>query len=123
MIFFQFGSTPGKQRSGRKNVIVEKDLLLDLFTVCKFGGCGAAIDRDDVTMTTIGAAVSIRAVCCNSHENTWHSSSRVGESKKKMFRINIELASYVVLCGLDISQVSDICSLNVIHTITNAGAQ
>ena len=88
-----------------KHVIVDKELLLELFKVCRIGGCGAAIDRDDVTMTTKGAAISVRAVCCNSHETNWQSSTRVGESKRKIFRINIELASYVVLCGLDISQV------------------
>ena len=105
-LFFQFGSTPGtKQFGAKQHAIVDKTLLLDLFRVCRIGGCGAAIDPDDVTMTTRGAAISVRAVCCNSHETNWNSSTKVGESKRKMFRINIELVSYVVLCGLDINQV------------------
>ena len=79
-----------------------------LFTVCKYPECGAIVDRDDIKMSTIGAAVTIKATCANSHEYKWDSSTKVGESKRQMFRINIELASYVVLCGLDISQVSRI---------------
>ena len=89
-----------------RRVIVEKDLLLELFTVCRFSGCHAAIDPDDVKVTKKGAAITVRTVCGNSHDSEWHSSSRVGQGKKKMLKINIELASYIVLCGLDISQVS-----------------
>ena len=99
-------STPEPEaKDSVKRVIVEKDLLLNLFTVCNHPGCGTLIDRDDIQVITKGAAVSIRAICSNSHENKWDSSSKVGESKKQMFLINILLAAYVVLCGLDISQV------------------
>ena len=99
-------STPEPEaKESVKRVIVEKDLLLNLFTVCNHPGCGSFIDRDDVQVITKGAAVSIRTICANFHEYKWDSSSKVGESNKQMFLINILLAAYVVLCGLDISQV------------------
>ena len=88
-------------------MIVEKELLRDLFTVCNHPGCGCVIDRDDILMSTIGAAIIITVTCDNSHNLKWSSSGKVGEGKKRMFLINILLASYVLLCGLNISQVSD----------------
>ena len=106
LFFPQVMSTPETEtKESVKRVIVEKDLLINLFKVCKTPGCGSVIDRDDIQVTTKGAAVSIRAICSKSHEHKWDSSSKVGESKKQMFLINIILAVYVVLCGLDISQV------------------
>ena len=84
---------------------MDKDLLLTLFSVCNKQGCGVHVDRDDIRMTARGGAVSIVAPCSNSHEFKWSSSPKVGVARKQMFKIKVELASYVVLCGLDISQV------------------
>ena len=103
---FQELSTPEEAAPRVKRVIVEKELLLNLFTVCNHPGCGCAIDRDDVQMCTVGAAIIITATCDNSHTFKWSSSTKVGDGKKRMFLINILLASYVVLCGLNIAQVS-----------------
>jgi hypothetical protein len=90
-----------------KRVIVEKELLLDLFTVCNVTGCGCVTDRDDVQMSTVGAAVIITVTCTNSHTFKWSSSPKVGDvPRKQMFLINILLASYALVCGLDIGQVS-----------------
>ena len=107
-----------------KRVIVEKELLLDLFTVCNHPGCGCTIDRDDVQMSTVGAAIIITVTCDNSHNFKWRSSAKVGDGKKRMFLINILLASYVVLCGLNIAQVSNklamtpsFVEISEIHTI------
>merc|ERR1719508_641801 len=62
-------STPEPEaKESVKRVIVEKDLLLNLFTVCNHPGCGSFIDRDDVQVITKGAAVSIRTICANFHE-------------------------------------------------------
>ena len=86
-------------------MIVDKDLLLMLFSTCQIPGCGSLVDKDDLKIKVEGAAVSIEATCVKSHEYKWSSSTKVGEHRRQMFRVNIELASYVVLCGLDISQV------------------
>ena len=89
----------------RTKVIIEKKLLLSLFSICNHYQCGALVDGEDIQVKTIGAAISIVATCANSHEFKWDSSLTVGKSKSQIFRVNIELASYVVLCGLDITQV------------------
>ena len=99
-----------------KRIIVETDLLLELFSVCKHPGCGSAIDRDNIQVKTTGAAVGINATCNNSHENTWSSSSKVGEGKKQSNLINIEMAAYTLFSGLNISQVS----LNIIRRLNSS---
>ena len=87
-------------------VIVETDLLLELFSVCKYPGCGCAVDSENIQVTRIGAALRVKATCNDSHENVWSSSSKVGEGKKQMYLINILLAVYTLLSGLNIAQVS-----------------
>ena len=98
-------SSPEDTRPQAERVIVEKELLLDLFRVCTVPGCGGAIDPDDVHMVSVGAAINITATCTQSHTYKWSSSSKVGQGRKQMFTINILLATYVLLCGLNISQV------------------
>ena len=99
--------TPKTKEScnSRSKVIVEKEMLLSLFSTCRHDQCGAVVDREDIQVKTVGAAISIVATCANSHEFKWDSSPTVGKSKRQIFCVNIELASYVVLCGLDITQV------------------
>jgi len=98
-------SSPEVPLPNKKRVIVEKDLLLKLFQVCNVPGCGSLVDEDDIKMTTLAAAVSVTATCCNSHTYHWSTSTKVGEGKKQKFLINVLLASYTLLCGLNISQV------------------
>ena len=63
------------------------------------------VDRDDVRIISSGAAVTVHAKCLDYHNFVWSSSSKVGEAKQQMFLINIIMAVFIVLCGLDISQV------------------
>ena len=88
-----------------ERVIVDKKLLLELFEVCQHPGCGCLVDRDDVKMHTVGAAISISATCTNSHTFKWSSSAKVGHGRRVMFVINIIVACYVLLCGLNIERV------------------
>ena len=39
-------------------MITETELLLDLFRVCNEVGCGSITDRDDIKLSTVGAAVT-----------------------------------------------------------------
>ena len=89
----------------KKRVITETELLLDLFRVCNVVGCGSITDRDDIKLSTVGAAVIIEATCLNNHTYKWSSSPKVGCGRKQMFLINILLATYSLVCGLDIGQV------------------
>jgi hypothetical protein len=91
----------------KERVIVEKEALLKLFKVCSFPSCGSVVDPDDVTVHTVGAAITVTATCLqNNHEQTWSSSNTVGEGRNKMFTINVLLAAFTLFCGLNISQVS-----------------
>ena len=63
------------------------------------------VDRDDIKVTSIGAEVTVQSLCADSYHFIWNSSAKVGESMHQMFLINIIMAAYIVLCGLDISQV------------------
>ena len=91
----------------KERVIVDKAALLKLFRVCSVPACGSVVDPDHVTVHTVGAGMTVTATCLqHQHETTWTSSSTVCEGRKKLFVINILLASYTLFCGLNISQVS-----------------
>ena len=84
---------------------MDKDLLLGLFRICNHDGCGCIVDSDDVNVTTVGAALIITATCANSHAFKWCSSPKIGQGKRQMFVVNIVIACYVLLCGLNIDRV------------------
>ena len=63
------------------------------------------MDRSNINILSIGAAVRVKVLCNASHDFTWDSSSQVGEGKKKCFIINLYLAMFTLFTGLNISQV------------------
>ena len=87
-------------------VIVDKPALLELFKVCSVPNCGSIVDPADVQIHTVGAAITVKSVCLqNQHQQKWSSSATVAEGRKRLFVINILLAAYTLLCGLNISEV------------------
>ena len=86
--------------------IVEKTSLQRLFRFCSVEKCGSIIDQEDVTFHKKGAAVVVKYTCLNHHEQSWSSSSSVGEGHHRFFVINILLAAFTLFCGLNISQAS-----------------
>ena len=104
---FQEPATQFLQDDLGKRVIVERDLLLKLFSVCKYPGCGCAVDSENVKVTRVGAALKVKTTCNDSHDYFWVSSSKVGQGKKQMYLINILLAVFTLLSGLNIAQVSN----------------
>ena len=86
--------------------IVDKSSLLQLFRFCSVEGCGSIIDQEDITFHEVGAAVVVKYTCLQHHEQSWSSSSSVGEGHNKLYVINILLASFTLFCGLNLSQVS-----------------
>ena len=94
-----------------ERIVVDKPSILELFRVCSEPHCGSIIDQEDVLILTVGAAVTVKTACLqNHHQQTWSSSTAVGEGHKRQFVINILLAAYTLFCGLNISQVSEIIS-------------
>ena len=90
-----------------ERIVVDKPSLLELFRVCSEPHCGSIIDQEDVSIITVGAAITVKTTCLqNHHQQTWSSSTTVGEGHKRQFVINILLAAYTLFCGLNISQVS-----------------
>ena len=100
-------ATQSQQDDLGTRVIVETDLLLELFSVCKYPGCGCAVDSENIKVTRVGAALKVKATCNDSHDYLWSSSSKVGQGKNQMYLINILLAVYTLLSGLNIAQVSN----------------
>ena len=86
--------------------IVDKSALLQLFRFCSVEGCGSIIDQEDITFHEVGAAVVVKCTCLQNHEQSWSSSSSVGEGHHQLYVINILLASFTLFCGLNMSQVS-----------------
>ena len=103
---FQDGTSESRADTFPKRVIVDTDLLRELFSVCRHPGCNSAIDRDNIRVKTTGAAIRMDGICNNSHDNTWSSSKKVGEGKKKYNVVNVEMASYTLFTRLNISQVN-----------------
>ena len=86
--------------------IVEKTALVRLFRFCSVENCRSLIDPEDVTFHKKGAAVVVKYTCLNHHDQSWSSSSSVGEGHHRFFVINILLAAFTLFCGLNISQAS-----------------
>ena len=80
--------------------------MLELLSVCMHPGCGYPTDKEDIYVSMTGAAMTVNATCFNGHSFKWNSSTEVGQGKRKKFLINILLATYALLCGLNIGQVS-----------------
>ena len=102
-------------------VLVDKPALLDLFRVCSVPNCGSIVNPADVHINTVGAAMTVKSECLqNNHQQTWSSSATVAEGRKRLFVINILLAAYTLLCGLNISEVSIaiLCTHFVIINLT-----
>ena len=76
-------------------LVVEEDLLLQLFTVCRHANCGSAIDPAEVTLVRTGAALQISATCNNNHSQEWSSSASIGHGNSKLFVINVLLVSNI----------------------------
>lgn len=101
---------PDEPILGRERVIVEKDLLRKLLGVCNHPNCGSAVDDGDIEEYTVGAAVCYKVTCANNHEFKWETSAKIGKDpngKSQLFTINVYLATLVLVCGLNISQVAE----------------
>ena len=79
---------------------------MELFSTCNHPGCGIGVEREDIRITTVGAAMNVTATCMRNHVYKWSTSSTVGEGKRQKYLINILLAAYSLLCGLNFGQVS-----------------
>ena len=83
------------------------DLLLKLLSVCHVAGCGELADEEEIKMCSTGGAISFEATCLKNHKFRWSTSSQLGEKNKKMFKINVDIASYVVLCGMNMAHINE----------------
>ena len=51
-------------------------------------------------MVLAGASLSVTYVCETGHRNFWCSSPKINQKKRKVARINIEMAGYLFLSGM-----------------------
>ena len=51
-------------------------------------------------MVLAGASLSVSYVCEVGHRNSWCSSPKINQKKRKVARINIELSGYLFLSGI-----------------------
>ena len=79
---------------------------MELFQTCPRIDCQAAIDAANVEWIEKGAWLRVKYTCNNSHSGSWDNSPVVGQGKSKIGILNILLATYTLLCGLHVSQVS-----------------
>ena len=80
--------------------------LLQLFSVCHTPGCSSSVDPSNREIKEHGAAIVVKYTCNNHHSGEWSSSPTVGLGKSKVWTLNVLLATYSLVCGLHISQVS-----------------
>ena len=82
--------------------------LLQLFSVCRVGGCGGCVDEENILVRQDGAMVRVECVCNNDHRHktVWESSPMIGSGRQQTSVINILLSVYTLTIGLHIQQVS-----------------
>ena len=90
-----------------QKVIVFLPALLQLFSVCRVGGCGGCVDEENIIVKQDGAMVKVECVCNNDHRHktSWESSPVLGTGKQRMAVINILISVYTLTIGLHIQQV------------------
>ena len=69
-------------------------MLMQLFRICKRPSCGAAIDPDNIKMARTGAAIEVKALCNNSHVETWSSSTIIGTGRSTFPLVNVEMVCW-----------------------------
>ena len=81
--------------------------LLQLFSVCRVGGCGGYVDEENILVKQDGAMVRVECVCNNDHRHktVWESSPKIGTGKQQTAVINILISVYTLTIGLHIQQV------------------
>ena len=84
--------------------------LRQLFTKCGEDNCNSAIDPDNVHIRRIGAVAVVNYECNSGHCGEWSSSPYIGQKKEKVGVMNLLLASSILTCGLQISQVLEFFS-------------
>ena len=126
VFYLLFQSTPDKCAEGNSAkpcLIVEEEKILRKFRKCDDPDCNAAVDSENIEVIRNGSYLKVRATCNNSHVEIWESSNVVGTGHSQFPVINLLIvrnvlncfavskmfslqASYTLLCGLNIGQVS-----------------
>ena len=88
--------------------IVFLSCLLQLFSMCQVPGCGSAIDPANIDVQEQGAVIVVKYTCNKHHTGDWCSSPFVGKGKSKVGVLNVVLATFILTCGLHISQVIEL---------------
>ena len=88
--------------------------LLQLFSVCRVGGCGGLVDEENICVKQEGAMVRVECVCNNDHRHktSWESSPMLGTGRQRTAVINLLIAVYTLTIGLHIQQVQFFFSHN-----------
>ena len=78
--------------------------LLQLFKKCPDEACNSIIDPSNIEITNVGAVTFVKYECNEGHCGKWASSPFIGKSKERVGIINLLLSSFILTCGLHISQ-------------------
>jgi len=90
-------------------IMVDWSSLLPLFHKCGKHGCSRTVADNNIVSTTDGAAVSVKYTCDLGHTNVWSSSETFQHKKRRVAKINITLAGYLFLCGLQFKVFKELC--------------
>ena len=84
---------------------MDKSSLLDLLSICRSPNCGSLVAEENMKVVRNGAMIRVHMVCNNHHAETWDSSPTIGSGASEVAVINIMLAVYTLVTGLNVKQV------------------